>query len=139
MNVYGLFDPINNNFFYVGVSADLKRRLLGHMSSTDKNLEKVDIIKKIKEKKRRPEIKILEVVPDYQLENILEIEMKWILALKAQGHPLTNKALNGAGCRPTNNPKKAVSLYIEEDVISSFGGAEKFKNILYNYIKNYEE
>lgn len=137
MNVYGLFDSINNNYFYVGVSKILKKRLSGHMSSTDKNLEKVKVIQNIKANNSRPQIKILEVVPDYKFDDVLKIELGWINRLKKEGHPLTNKALSGGGCKPTKNPKIPISLYIPEETILKFGGKDRIREILYEYIKNY--
>ncbi|MEO7048878.1 MAG: GIY-YIG nuclease family protein [Ferruginibacter sp.] len=134
MNVYGLRNPIDDNYFYVGVSGDLKRRLLGHMSSTDKNKDKATIIKKIVDAGLRPEIKLLQYIPDNNIGSISEIELFWINKLLHQGHPITNKSLNGAGAKPSVNPKMAITIYVTNSKVLAFGGIEKIKEILYNFI-----
>jgi hypothetical protein len=43
----------------------------------------------------------------------------------------------GAGRKPVSNPKKQVSLYIEPNKFYKFGGEEKMKVRLYEFIESY--
>jgi Uri superfamily endonuclease len=46
VKIYALKNPMTNLYFYVGATgAELKKRLNGHMSSTDQNVGKAIVIK----------------------------------------------------------------------------------------------
>jgi hypothetical protein len=140
MYVYGLLNPITNKYFYVGVTSDLKSRLNGHMSSTDKNRRKAAVIQDILKNSQRPIIIPLQTVTDEDFIYISKIELHWIHKLLKEGHPLTNQAFSGEGRRPllSINKKKCITFYFKPSVIEKFGGTEKMKEKLYSWLENYD-
>lgn len=135
--IYGLLNPVTEKYFYVGLTClDLKIRLNAHMSSTDKNREKVAIIQDILSKGKRPQIVLLEEMPSDSETSAKEAEYKWTRVLE-KDNVLTNKDQNRGGRNPCKNPKKQVNLYISEDVIDRFGGKDNLKKILCEYMEAY--
>ena len=83
--IYGLHDPILDEIFYVGQSRDPKNRLLTHIAGA-REVEKSLRILEILKAGRRPEIRILQEIPDAMAgaEFVRSQEGKWINALGAQ-------------------------------------------------------
>lgn len=92
--IYSLINPDTNEVFYIGqTSAELKYRLLGHLSKTDKNKQKAEYIQTIMLQGKRPIIKELETI------NVLcyadkcfvnERELYWMKHYKSNGSTLFN-------------------------------------------------
>lgn len=134
--IYGLWNPIEKNYFYVGITSTmLDKRLCGHMSSTDKNPKKVKIIKALSDKGIRPEIHLIEEVPLDDTFLAAQRELFWIKEYINSGHPLVNKSLNGSGRKPSENPKIPITIYVEKGVVDGFGGANEFRNMVYQQIE----
>jgi len=52
--------------------------------------------------------------------------------------PIRGGKRDGSGRKPLSNPKKQVSLYIEKNKFYKFGGEEKMKDKIYDFIDNFE-
>jgi hypothetical protein len=136
--IYGLKNPITNEFFYVGLTGqELLMRLGGHMSSTDKNKDKVSIISKIKSAGKRPEIVLLEEIPFTLMELSQIREVEWMKKLIKEGHPIVNKAIHKAGRKPAENPKILINFWIEQKYIDKVGGMDAAIEICLLSIKSY--
>lgn len=134
--IYGLLNPITNQYFYVGAtSQELRIRLNGHMSSTDKNEQKVAVIQGILNYDERPKIVLLETT--YDIDKCSDMELSWMNKLKFEGHPLINKSFKKAGRLPSTTPKVQINLYIEEDKIELLGGVDRLRKLLYYFTDNY--
>lgn len=138
--IYALKNPLTQEYFYVGITgASLNVRLNGHMSSTDKNDDKLCVINKIKAAGHKPEIVLLEEIPVIGNKDNREKEVYWVNALIKAGHPLTNKKNALSGRKPADSAKIQISLYITQPDIDKFGGVENIKKYLYDYIDAYNE
>ena len=45
----------------------------------------------------------------------------------------------GAGRKSISDPKIGITIYVEESIVSAFGGVEMIKNECYKYLKNKTE
>jgi hypothetical protein len=137
IKIYGLLNPIDNKYFYVGATGQpLKKRLTGHTSSTDKNEKKVAIVKSILEKGLRPLIVLLERPSDDC--DPKEREIAWMQKLKSEGHDIVNKSFTGVGSGPKKNAKIAITLFVNVRIIEAFGGVDELKKKIYEFIEKYE-
>lgn len=135
IKIYALFNPVTETYFYVGATGlDLNKRLNGHMSSTDKNKDKVAIISSILKENKRPEIILLEEV---DISVSTEREAYWMDKMIKSGHFIVNKCFKGKGRKPSDNAKVQVNLGFTEEVIELHGGKDKFKEVLYKFIEDY--
>jgi|HubBroStandDraft_6_1064221.scaffolds.fasta_scaffold705631_2 hypothetical protein len=89
--IYGLHDPVVDSIFYVGQSRDPKSRLWAHIAAA-REVEKSQRILNILLAGRRPELKILQEIPESMehVENFIRSqEMKWVNSF---GNQLVNRA-----------------------------------------------
>ena len=137
VKIYGLLNPLTQQYFYVGITSQkLSKRLSGHMSTTDKNTKKVEVIKSICANNQRPIIVLLETIDN--LFESLDRELFWMNKLINTGNPLVNKDFNKRGCKPNGNTKIQIDLYIEESKIELFGGVDRLRRFLYYLTDNYD-
>lgn len=104
MYIYGLKDPIDDRYRYVGQTHDIDRRLRQHIESTgqDRNLDKHLWIRHLKESGKAPVLEVLECC------DVLDAdarEIYWINRLRGEEHPLLNQASGGTGRRMTSKLK----------------------------------
>lgn len=95
--IYGLIDPRNSELKYVGLTSDIKTRLMAHLkpSSLKKNTYKNNWIKSLQKENLRPEVLILE---RYENANDLsQAEIELIEYYKFIGCNLTNGDSGGIG------------------------------------------
>lgn len=86
--VYGLKDPRDDLFRYVGQTTNVKKRFKQHMAgSVDGSPEKRQWISELKLKGMEPKCEVLE---GCNLAYAKKVEKKWINRMRAEGHPLTN-------------------------------------------------
>jgi len=137
INIYGLLNPLTNQYFYVGMtSQELRIRLNCHMNLSNKIDKKVKVIQSILNYGERPQIILLQVTDT--IYGSSDIELFWMKKLLSEGHPLVNKSYNKQGRKPAENPKVQISLYLTNEQIAKFGGVDKFKDIIYKFIDEYE-
>lgn len=97
--IYGLFDPADRLFRYVGQSIDADARFADHVSgrSFSANPSMAYWVADLREQGRAPRLEILEVCHSWRdLDNA---EREWIRKLKEAGHPLLNMTAGGAKVR----------------------------------------
>lgn len=88
--IYTISDPETNLVFYVGSSVNVERRANFHMLKNNLTtcLFRIqDIVKK----GLRPLFTIVDTADD----DWREVERKWILKYKKEGHPILNKQIKG--------------------------------------------
>jgi hypothetical protein len=109
--IYGLRDPDNAHYFYVGSTKhSLRHRLKGHIETlrNNPNLRFVSAMRRV-----RPErvvIKTLEIVSrDIRFQR----EAWWIARLLAEGHSLTNLVHSPHRCAFTK-PPRLTSIHLSD-------------------------
>lgn len=97
--IYGLVDPRDGLFRYVGQAVDVEVRFKQHLSGTslDGNIAKALWLRELRQTGVRPECRILEECDDFLEAD--EAERKWIHRLIEEDHPIINVAQGGAGVR----------------------------------------
>src|SRR5687767_11992796 len=109
--IYALINPIDDSIFYVGASMYPHTRLLQHCSS-DFNTFKGEIICKILEQGKRPELLILEKV---EYDQAAICEDFYVDLFKSFGFKLKQLRSNYKGKMLSTYQKKVMHLYAEQD------------------------
>lgn len=84
--IYGIKNPKDNSFFYVGLTKSLEQRIYQHCKSTKSVGLK---IKEIQDKGLKPEFVILDLSEDEG--SAFQLEQFWINKFFTEGHPILNK------------------------------------------------
>lgn len=92
VKIYGLVDPRNDKFFYVGSSVDPSTRFATHTSNRFAAAEVHAMVSKLADDGAKPILRILEVV-DPSLRK--ERERYWMDWLRSRGHRLANRRTVG--------------------------------------------
>lgn len=94
--IYALSDPITGEIRYVGKTSSLKRRIYAHINECkgDRKSYKINWIKSLLEKEKRPIISIVDVV---NISDWPFWEQYWIEQFRQWGFRLTNLTLGGEG------------------------------------------
>jgi hypothetical protein len=87
--IYGLYSPILNKYFYVGISQNPRVRYYQHLRYDSSNSDKNNHIERLKLKNLAPRLDILAQVP---VEYGLKWEREYIRYIQSIGHPLVNKS-----------------------------------------------
>lgn len=87
--IYGLVDPRNGMFYYVGATVDLEGRMKSHLSKSSHNAELQTWIDDLAAEGLKPDVRVLETAKD--ANESPKIENGWIRKLYIEGHPLKNK------------------------------------------------
>lgn len=85
--VYGLADPRDGKYRYVGQTIDLDRRTAQHLAG-DRNWEKTRWIRELQAANCEPAVSVLEKCT---ILDCRERERDWIVKLRQEGHPLLTK------------------------------------------------
>ena len=96
--IYALVDPDTGDIRYVGNSQDPFKRLISHMVGSHGTSKKKEWIEELKKQGKRPELILLDVC--YQWFESFHRERDWIISLRHEGHPLTNKFCLGHYIHP---------------------------------------
>lgn len=88
--VYGMKDPRDGLFYYVGQTTDLGERIRQHLSLSpyDGSQEKREWIRSLSANGAEPVVEVLEECGIYECRTR---EREWIIKLRMQGHPLANR------------------------------------------------
>jgi predicted GIY-YIG superfamily endonuclease len=89
--VYGLIDPRTEQVCYIGITDDAHTRFLQHISCRDDNVKKNEWIKRLRDNKLIPSMKIIETVET--VEHARTIEKELIQHYVALGVQLVNRQL----------------------------------------------
>lgn len=101
--IYGLQDPRNREFRYVGLSGDVAARLKTHVHLAAANSKQAGTatkrawLKELADQGLGPYLVILEVANTRKQG--LETEKRWIAKLSGEGQPLTNREARGGRFR----------------------------------------
>ena len=94
-HIYGLCDPITQQLRYVGKTNDPKKRLQAHLRCREKEKSYLtNWIKSLKAAGRKPEIFVIEDIPEAEWQ---EAEQFWISYFRAIGANLVNMLPGGMG------------------------------------------
>lgn len=95
-NIYTLSDPETNEIRYVGKTNNISQRYRAHLNKARKHqTHKKNWIESLKNKKLKPILKIIDIVP---IEDWIFWEKYWISQIKTWGFNLVNHTGGGDGC-----------------------------------------
>ncbi len=98
--IYTLTDPETNEVRYVGKTNNINQRYRAHLNKTRKHqIHKANWIKKLKQKKLKP---IINIVDEVSIKEWIFWEQYWISQFKTWGFNLVNYTLGGDGCSFAN-------------------------------------
>jgi predicted GIY-YIG superfamily endonuclease len=127
ISVYNLINPIDKSIFYVGCTKNPYNRFYNHYQG-DNNIEKSNLIKKIRLSGYKPIMNILKEVDNIELAEFIEAE--YIELYKFKGCNLLNK--NNGGNKP---PSQKGNFYTAERKLNSFVKSP-LKKTVYQVDKN---
>lgn len=108
--IYILIDPLTGEVRYCGKTNNIKVRIAGHLKEKRSNKDKIDWVKNLKSQKEKPELCIIDEVPD---EDWSFWEKYWISQLKCWGFDLLNKTNGGesgvTGFKHTKEARRKIS------------------------------
>jgi hypothetical protein len=84
ITIYGLKDPRDGKYRYVGQTTDLDQRTAQHMAG-DANREKTQWVRELQAMQLRP---IVDTLDRCTLSDYRKREREWIVKLRLEGHPL---------------------------------------------------
>lgn len=86
--VYSLTDPRDNTVHYVGISKDIERRYIEHVTCSGTNLQKNLWVIELLQQNLKPQLTVIETVVGSM--DARERENYWVQLYLSQGAPLTN-------------------------------------------------
>lgn len=95
--IYVLKDPISNEIRYVGKSNNPENRLKKHLNTSSLMESWTSKNKWLLNLKKQDLLPIMEVIDSTELDNINELEIKWIKYYNGLGLELTNGTVGGDG------------------------------------------
>ena len=129
--IYTLEDPITSEVRYVGKANNIQQRYKSHLNKARKHqIHKKNWIKSLKNKKLKPIVEVIDIVP---IEEWIFWETYWISQIKAWGFNLINYTNGGDGCTFGNqtsfkkgqNAKNILCLSKEGNIINTFLGIKE--------------
>lgn len=106
--IYVLKDPDNGCVRYVGKAKNVARRMTAHMTSKKGNSHRMNWIRNLKQKGKRPEVEVIDEVP---IEFWPQWEVAWITYLKELGCRLVNSNAGGEGSHdPSLETRQKLSI-----------------------------
>jgi len=111
VHIYGLIDPRNDKFFYVGSSISPEYRYYTHMKGIDRT-SATDTIKELQSLGLKPGLQVLENVGDRKRSHR---EKHWITKMIKDGQPLVNvwgRTSNGALCKDDGDQTTCATITV---------------------------
>jgi hypothetical protein len=106
-SIYGLKDPRDDQYRYIGQAVDPYTRFKKHMDprTTDGNPSKARWLQELSELGKQPEMVVLQECGSFLDADVAERE--WIRRFIEEGHPIVNIAAGGAGTRSASKLRSA--------------------------------
>lgn len=120
VHIYGLKDPRDGNFYYVGRSTNLKQRFRAHLKDKTTNLQKAKWIDGLRDLGLMPELVVLQEVEE---DNGSRAEAHWIRRGFNIGWPLVNGS--GGGSEPDED---CLLPFIKPDLLKVFYSLSEQEN-----------